>query len=82
MLHRHCAEVGRDPADVRITSLSSVLVGDRDVGSRAIAGDVEDHVGCFRALAEAGVQTAMVRLLDVADEGALERFAPVIEAFR
>ncbi|MGH9279042.1 MAG: TIGR03560 family F420-dependent LLM class oxidoreductase [Acidimicrobiales bacterium] len=68
VLHRHCAEVGRDPADVRITHLASI-------GTE----DVEDHIGAFRELAEAGVQTAMVRLRDGATP---EGFAPVIEAFR
>ena len=27
VLHRHCAEVGRDPAEVEVTQLSTVLVG-------------------------------------------------------
>src|SRR5436190_10591914 len=68
VLHRHCADLGRDPADVRVTHLSSV--GDEDP---------DDHVGYFRTLAEAGVRTAIVRL---PDEAVVERFAPVIEAFR
>ena len=47
------------------------------------AATVDDHVGRFRTLAEAGVQTAIVRLADLGrDPGAIERFAPVIAAFR
>jgi hypothetical protein len=43
---------------------------------------VEDHVGHFRELAEAGVTTAMVSLPDVDDPTAIETFAKVIAAFR
>ena len=51
----------------------------RRLGQR---GHVDDHVGRFRTLAEAGVQTAIVRLADLGrDPGAIERFAPVINAF-
>jgi len=71
VLHRHCADVGRDPAQVRVTHLST-----------AEPAPVEDHVGRFRELAEAGVQTAMVSLADLDDIAPLERFAEVITAFR
>ena len=87
VLHAHCADVGRDPADVRVTHLGSVAVTDGDVdtgpGAAAaiVAGTVEDHVGRFRELAEAGVQTAIVNFRDL-DVDVLERFAPVIGAFR
>jgi len=46
------------------------------------AGTVDDHVGRFRELAEAGVQEVMVRLPDLTDAGPLERMAKVIAAFR
>jgi alkanesulfonate monooxygenase SsuD/methylene tetrahydromethanopterin reductase-like flavin-dependent oxidoreductase (luciferase family) len=46
------------------------------------AGTVQDHVGRFRELAEAGAGEVMVRLPDIADPGALERMASVITAFR
>ena len=71
VLHRHCADVGRDPAEVTVTHLSTVLDGDTD-----------DLVGRFRGLAEAGVQTAIVNFPDLGDTAPLERFAEVIEAFR
>jgi len=32
VLHRHCAEVDRDPATIEVTQLSTVLVGDDRVG--------------------------------------------------
>lgn len=48
---------------------------------RLTAGTVDDHIGRFRLLAEAGVQTTIVSLTDLEDAGAVERFAPVIAAF-
>jgi F420-dependent oxidoreductase-like protein len=101
VLHRHCADVGRDPADVRVTHLASALTGrsaeDVSAAVEALkpkratpesfaaavnAGTVSDHVGRFRELADAGVQTAIVNLPDLADTGPVERFAEVIAAFR
>ena len=47
------------------------------------AGTVDDQIGRFRALADAGVGTAIVSLPDLeGDTPALERFANVIAAFR
>jgi hypothetical protein len=68
ILHRHCATVDRDPADITVTQLS--VPGDESV---------EDQVGRYRELAEAGVQMAIIGLTQVS---AIERFAAVINAFR
>ena len=46
------------------------------------AGTVDDHIGRFRQLAEAGAQEVMVRLPDLTDPAPLERMAKVISAFR
>jgi F420-dependent oxidoreductase-like protein len=46
------------------------------------AGMIEDHVGRFRELAEAGVQTAIVNLPDLGGVEPVERFAEVIAAYR
>ncbi len=51
------------------------------VAERLTAGTTDDHIGRFRALAEAGVEEVIVSLADVGDPGAVERFAPVIAAF-
>lgn len=75
--------VGADRAQV------TRLVDDRrdratsraDAMERVTAGTVDDHIGRFRQLADAGVQTAIVSLADLEDEQAVERFAPVVEAF-
>jgi len=45
------------------------------------AGTVDDHIGRFRELAEAGVREVMVRLPDLTDPVPLARFAKIIEAF-
>ena len=84
VLHKHCEEVGRNPADVRITQLSGASVGDErpEHGDlRVVVGTVEDHIGRYRELAEAGVQTAMVRFPELGGTEPIERFAPVIRAF-
>ena len=101
VLHRHCADAGRDPAAVRVTHLSTALTGrDADEVAAAVAalkpkrasaesyaaavnaGTIEDHVGRFRELADAGVQTAIVNLPDLGDPTPVERFASIIERFR
>jgi hypothetical protein len=84
VLRRHCAEVGRDPSAIEVTHLSSALVtGDPStpVHGSTVPGTVDDHVGRYRELAEAGVGTAIVRLAPVPDEAAIEAFAPVLAAF-
>ncbi|HEY3810743.1 MAG TPA: TIGR03560 family F420-dependent LLM class oxidoreductase [Acidimicrobiales bacterium] len=100
ILERHCEEIGRDPAEVRVTHLSTAVVADsrREVaaaverlGSNATtpehtterlgAGLVDDQIGRYRQLAEAGVHTAIVALPDLFAPGALERFGRVIAAF-
>lgn len=100
VLHRHCADVDRDPAEVRVTQLSTALTGrTRDEVDDAVAGlkpkratpeayaaavnagTVADHIGRFRELADAGVQTAIVNLPDLGDTAPIERFGDVIAAF-
>ncbi len=87
VLARHCAEVGRDAAEITVTHLSQAAVLDRPSDrtahdADADAGTVEEQVGRYRALAEAGVQEAIVRPLDLADGAAsIERLLPVLAAF-
>jgi alkanesulfonate monooxygenase SsuD/methylene tetrahydromethanopterin reductase-like flavin-dependent oxidoreductase (luciferase family) len=71
VLHAHCAAEGRDPADITVTHLGT-----------ADAPSVEDHVGRYRQLAEAGVQAAIVSFPDPATPDAVSAFADVIAAFR
>jgi F420-dependent oxidoreductase-like protein len=99
-LRAHCAAIGRDPATVEVTQLSTTLVG-RDAGEVGAivdrlrprrqaaeryaagvnAGTVADQIGRFRALADAGVGTAIVSFPDLADPDPIERFAGVAAAF-
>jgi alkanesulfonate monooxygenase SsuD/methylene tetrahydromethanopterin reductase-like flavin-dependent oxidoreductase (luciferase family) len=82
ILHRHCAEVDRDAAEVTVTRLAeAAVIAPGDERPHEGAATVEEQVGRFRADVEAGVRTAIVSLTDVA-EGGLERFAPVLAAFR
>jgi alkanesulfonate monooxygenase SsuD/methylene tetrahydromethanopterin reductase-like flavin-dependent oxidoreductase (luciferase family) len=71
VLHAHCAAEGRDPAGITVTHLST-----------ADAPSLGDHVGRYRQLAEAGVQTAIVSLPEVPMPGLVGRFADVVAAFR
>src|SRR5215204_6150317 len=70
VLREHCAAERRDPAAVAVTHLAA---------ARVIA---EGHVGRYRELAEAGVQTAIVGLGDARGAESVARFAAVIAAFR
>ena len=99
-LAEHCEAIGRDPADVRVTHLSTAMVaatrrevaaaierlaakGETPEGAAARfgAGTVDDQVGRYRLLADAGVQTAIVSIPDAWTPGALESFGRVIESF-
>jgi F420-dependent oxidoreductase-like protein len=72
VLHKHCEDEGRDPSSVAVTHLSTAGA---DLS-------LDDHVGRYRQLAEAGVKKAIVSLPDLSGAEPVARFAPVIEAFR
>ena len=95
VLRAHCADVGRDPAEINVTHLSSALldvgaverlrpgrVAPEQYAARVGAGELDDQLGRYRALADAGVQTAIVNLPDLDGPAPVERFAAVIDAFR
>ena len=82
VLHEHCAAEGRDPAAVRVTHLAPARViaaGEPREGRGAATA--EEHVGRYRELAEAGVQTAIVGLADADGPESVSRFAEVVAAF-
>ena len=82
VLQRHCAAEDRDPADVEVTHLAAARVlapGEPRRGPGAATAD--EHVGRYRELTEAGVQTAIVGLGDADGPESVRRFAPVIAAF-
>jgi F420-dependent oxidoreductase-like protein len=71
VLHRHCADEGRDPGEIAVTNLTT-----------ADAPTVADHLGRYRQFAEAGVETAVVNFPDLTTTEPLARFSEVIAAFR
>jgi F420-dependent oxidoreductase-like protein len=83
VLHGHCAAEERDPAEIEVTHLASARVV-ASAGAREGQGaaTVEEHVGRYRELAEAGVQTAIVGLSDAEGAESVRRFGEVIAAFR
>ena len=83
VLHEHCAAEGRDPGAITVTQLAPARVieaGEERAGPGAASA--EEHIGRYRELAEAGVQTAIVGLGDADGPESVARFAPVLEAFR
>ena len=81
VLREHCAAERRDPAQIRVTHLASARVVDGGERAGPGAATVEEHVGHYRELAEAGVQTAIVGLGDAGGPESVARFADVIAAF-
>jgi F420-dependent oxidoreductase-like protein len=88
VLHEHCSAEGREEGAIEVTHLAPARVIDSERGrSGPGAGTVHEHVGRYRELAEAGVQTAIVGLSGAsgdASDGAASvgRLAEVIAAFR
>src|SRR4051794_16357481 len=82
VLHEHCAAEGRDPAEIAVTHFAparAITPGEPREGQGAAS--VEEHVGRYRELAEAGVRTAIVGLSDAGGAGSVARFAEVVAAF-
>jgi F420-dependent oxidoreductase-like protein len=71
VLRKHCEAEGRDPAAIEVTHLA-----------QAGAASVEEQVGRYRELAEAGVQTAIVGLGAGAGPDWVSGFGEVVAAFR
>jgi F420-dependent oxidoreductase-like protein len=83
VLRSHCEAEGRAPAEITVTHLAParvVAAGEPREGQGAAT--VEEHVGRYRELAEAGVQTAIAGLSDARGPESVSRFADVIAAFR
>jgi alkanesulfonate monooxygenase SsuD/methylene tetrahydromethanopterin reductase-like flavin-dependent oxidoreductase (luciferase family)/predicted kinase len=83
VLRRHCDEVGRDTGSIQVTHFGEAGVlapgGDRYAD---VVGTVEELIGRYRALADAGVEHAIVGLHNDGTAADIEAFAPVIHAFR
>ncbi|NNF53617.1 MAG: TIGR03560 family F420-dependent LLM class oxidoreductase [Acidimicrobiales bacterium] len=77
-------QVGSDDDDLaaRVGALSPADVPFDVAAAQLNAGTTDDHIGRFRALADAGVDEVVVSLADLALPGAVANFGPVIQAFR
>ena len=72
----------RREVDAAVEALRPKRATPESYAAAVSAGTIDDHVGRFRALADAGVQTAIVNLPDLTDPLPVERFAEVIAAYR
>jgi F420-dependent oxidoreductase-like protein len=83
VLHGHCETEGRDPATIEVTHLAPArVVGPGEPREGRGAATLEEHVGRYRELAEAGVQTAIVGLGDAEGAESVRRLGEVVTAFR
>jgi F420-dependent oxidoreductase-like protein len=83
VLDEHCRAEGRDRAEIAVTHLAQArVVAPGEPREGRGAATVEEHVGRYRELAEAGVQTAIAGLSTAGGPEAVTRFADVIAAFQ
>jgi F420-dependent oxidoreductase-like protein len=83
VLRDHCEAEGRDPEQIEVTHLAQArVVGADEPREGKGAATVEEHVGRYRELADAGVQTAIVGASDSGGAESVRRFGEVIAAFR
>jgi F420-dependent oxidoreductase-like protein len=83
VLREHCEAEERDPATIEVTHLGPArVIAEGEPRDGAGAATAEEHVGRYRELAEAGVQTAIVGLSDAEGPESAARFGEVIAAFR
>ena len=82
VLHQHCAALERDPGEITVTQLSiaGLIAPGAERPSRD-HGTVEETVGRYRELAEAGVQQVFVGVHGLGEVEPIERFGEVIAAF-
>ncbi len=67
--------------DDAVAALRPPNVNAQQWSTRVNAGTVDDHIGRYRGLADAGVDMAVLSLADLGDTMPIERFAPVITEF-
>jgi F420-dependent oxidoreductase-like protein len=81
--HLSTALTANDPDELAATieRLRPESIAAEAYAARTNAGTIDDHIGHYRQLAEAGVQTAIVNLPDLSGTEPVERFAEIIAAF-
>jgi F420-dependent oxidoreductase-like protein len=83
VLRDHCATELRDPGTIAVTHLAPArVIGHGEQREGRGAATAEEHIGRYRELAEAGVETAIVGLAGADGPADVERFAEVVAAFR
>ena len=84
MSHLSTVLIGRDRDAVAATieRLRPKRMGAERFARDTNAGTVDDHYERAMRLVEAGVNTLIVRLVDVADPGAVETLGALIERLR
>ena len=83
VLNEHCAVEERDSATIEVTHLApGRVIAATESRDGPGAATVEEHIGRYRELAEAGIQTAIVGLSDADGGESVSRFGDVIAAFR
>jgi hypothetical protein len=83
VLREHCEAEERDPAEIEVTHLAPArVVTAAEAREGQGAATAEEHLGRYRELAEAGVQTALVGLSDAEGAESVRWFGEVIAAFR
>ena len=81
-LRAHCEAESRDPGAITVTQLSEAgLISPGGERYADVVGTVDEQVGRFRALADAGVHRVFVALHEDGTTEQIERFAAVIAAF-
>jgi F420-dependent oxidoreductase-like protein len=83
VLREHCEAEGRDVGAIEVSHLAPArVVPSEQAREGQGAATVEEHIGRYREVAEAGVQTAIVGLSDAEGPESIRRFGEVIAAFR
>jgi len=81
--HLGPALVATDQSDLerRIAAIKPNNVSAAQFGAAVNAGTIDDQIGRFRTLAEAGVQAAILSVVGVVDASEIRRLAPIVDAF-
>ena len=81
--HLGPALVATDQSDLerRIAAIKPNNVSAAQFGATMNAGTIDDQIGRFRTLAEAGIQAAILSPVRVFDASGVHRLAPIVEAF-
>jgi F420-dependent oxidoreductase-like protein len=75
VLRQHCSDLGRDYAEIEKTMISTVTMTDDGAGRTETVAQAADRLATFAAQ---GIDQAIVNARNVAEPGALDRFAELV----